>query len=130
MKGVMKMKKAIVRLGEYQRQETVYKITINKQTDKAIQLKITETIDPYRDGEDIDVYENTAWLPKSHIEIVDGFVIVPAWLTHEKNLPIIHIVCNLSQEELAEKMGLDLMRLTAKNRIDLLKQGHASIRRF
>lgn len=124
------MKQAIVRLGEYQQEETLYKITINKKTDKAIQLKITETIDSFGDGEDIEVCESTAWLPKSQIEIVAGFVLVPAWLTREKNLPVIHIVCNLSQEELAEKMGLDLMGLTARNRIDLLTQGHASIRRF
>jgi len=120
-KGTDKM--MIIKTGEVKVNDYIkYRVEFNgKETEKAIQIKITEIailIDEEMNA------ERTEWLPKSQIQIIEEFIIVPDWLARKKGLPTVSIVCKLNDEQLKEKYGIpSLTELTDADRVRLLQNG-------
>ena len=124
-KGTDKM---IIRTGEVKVSDyRKYRVEFNgKETEKAIQIKITE-IAMFIDEE--MKTERTEWLPKSQIEIIDEFIIMPKWLARKKGLPTVSIFCKLNDSQLKEKYGIpSLTELTDADRVRLLQNGDGFIR--
>ena len=113
----------IIKTGEVKVNDYIkYRVEFNgKETEKAIQIKITEIailIDEEMNA------ERTEWLPKSQIQIIEEFIIVPDWLARKKGLPTVSIVCKLNDEQLKEKYGIpSLTELTDADRVRLLQNG-------
>jgi hypothetical protein len=124
-KGIGKMR--IIKTGEVKVSDyRKYKVEIVKETEKAIQVKITE-IAMFIDEE--MKTERTEWLPKSQIEIIDEFIIMPKWLARKKGLPTVSIFCKLNDSQLKEKYGIpSLTELTAADRVKLLQNDDGFIR--
>lgn len=101
-------------------------IVAEKETEKAIQVKVTET---YLIIDEEETKIKTEWLPKSQIEIIGDFIIVPDWLARKKGLPTISIICTLNDEQLKEKYGISsLTELTDADRVKLLQNDDGFIR--
>lgn len=115
----MIIKTGEVKVSDYRKYNV--EIVAEKETEKAIQIKITETL--LIIDEEMNT-EQTEWLPKSQIEIIDEFIIVPDWLARKKGLPTVSIVCKLNDEQLKEKYGIpSLTELTDADRVRLLQNG-------
>jgi len=120
----MIIKTGEVKVSDYEKYNV--EIVAEKETEKAIQIKITET-NLIIDEEETKI--KTEWLPKSQIEIIDEFIIVPDWLARKKGLPIVGITCTLNDEQLKEKYGIpSLTELTDSDRVRLLQNGDGFIR--
>ena len=113
-----------VKVSDYEKYNV--EIVAEKETEKAIQIKITEIailID-----EEMNT-ERTEWLPKSQIEIIDEFIIMPDWLARKKELPTVSIVCSLNDKQLKEKYGIpSLTELTDADRVRLLQNGDGFVK--
>jgi hypothetical protein len=117
------VKRGEIKVGDYRKYNV--EIVAEKETEKAIQVKVTEIailIDEEMNA------ERTEWLPKSQIEIIDEFIIIPEWLARKKGLPTVSIVCKLNDEQLKEKYGITLPELTAADRVKLLQNDDGFIR--
>lgn len=117
------VKRGELKVGDYRKYAV--EIVAEKETEKAIQVKVTET---YLIIDDEETKIKTEWLPKSQIEIIDEFIIVPDWLARKKGLPTVSIVCKLNDEQLKEKYGITLPELTAADRVKLLQNDDGFIR--
>ena len=119
----MIIKTGEVKVSDYRKYNV--EIVAEKETEKAIQIKIMETL--LIIDEEMNT-EQTEWLPKSQIEIIDEFIIVPDWLARKKGLPTVSIVCKLNDEQLKEKYGIpSLTELTDADRVRLLQNGDGFI---
>lgn len=101
-----------------------YNITVEKESEKAIQVKVVETAVVI---DETEVRERTEWLPKSQIEIIGEFIVTPQWLVRKKGLPTVDIVCKLNDKQLIEKYGITLPELTDSVRVKLLQNGDGFI---
>ena len=127
------IKIGVIQVSEYRK----YRVEFSgKETEKAIQVKITETHLTIDEGEGEPKiktewlpYSQTEWLPKSQIEIIDEFIIMPKWLARKKGLPTVSIFCKLNDSQLKEKYGIpSLTELTAADRVKLLQNDDGFIR--
>jgi len=81
----------IIKLGTYEsrrNENTTYNIEITRETDKAIELKIEDTLDLFGDGLDVDTVTRHVWVPKSQIEHQeDGYLILAGWIIAKEAIP-------------------------------------------
>jgi len=114
-----------IKLGEFhQDKRNTYEISIVKETEKAIQIKIDNTVNRRRGPK---TYTSCEWLPKSQIAILGDYIAVADWLPKRKGLPAIKIVLDLNNRELKEQTGMEFTEVTASDRVKLLQKGLAHI---
>lgn len=104
---------------------TTYCSAIVKETEKAIQVETVRR----RQRPSGKVQESTYvdWLPKSQIERIGDYIVIPGWLADKKQVKSFNITCTLDGVALKEQTGLDLVKLTPAQRIELLEKGLARI---
>ena len=104
---------------------TTYVTSIIKETEKAIQVETVRR----RQRPSGKVRESTFsdWLPKSQVERIGDYLVIPRWLGNNKQVQDFDITCNLDGEALKEQTGLDLVNLTPAQWIELLEKGLARI---
>jgi hypothetical protein len=100
-----------------------YTVSIEKETEKAIQINITKK--SVRKSGRVKETTRQEWLPKSQVEIIDEYIAVADWLVGEKDLPGFKITVLVDGGELKKKTGLDLLDLSAKDRVGLIEKGLA-----
>ena len=104
---------------------TTYCSAIVKETEKAIQVETVRR----RQRPSGKVRESTFsdWLPKSQIERIGDYIVIPGWLADKKQVQDFDITCTLDGVALKEQTGLDLVKLTPAQWIELLEKGLARI---
>ena len=118
------VKRGEVKVSDYRKY--ALELVAEKETEKAIQIKITET---YRIIDEEETKIKTEWLPKSQIEIIEEFISIPEWLARKKGLPTVSIVCTLNDFQLKEKYEIpSLTELTDADRVRLLQNGDGFIK--
>ncbi len=117
--------RVFIQLGQQGEGRKTYNISIEKETEKAIQVAIEETT--HRKNGKTRVITFHEWLPKSQIAVLGDYIAVADWLPKEKGIPAVEVILDVSNRELKEQTGLDLLEVTASDRLALVKKGLAHI---
>ncbi len=104
---------------------TTYVTSIVAETEKAIQVETGRR--RQRPSGKVRESTYTDWLPKSQIERIGDYVVLPRWLADKKQVADFDITCTLDGNALKEQTGLDLVKLTPAQSIELLEKGLARI---
>lgn len=114
-----------IKLGKFkQSKRNTYHFSIERETKKAVQIKIEKTVNRYKGSK---TYTSHEWLPKSQIAVLGDYIAIADWLPKKKGIPTIEIILDLNNHELKEQTGLDFLKVTASDLLKLEQKGLAHI---
>ena len=121
----------ILGLNDYENDDTTLsyeKITIEKETEKAIKIKTESYLNFKKDGEIESknngmLTESEDWIPKSQINIFDNyFISIPDWLRNKIDVKIHRLITNRKNEELKEINDVVLVEDFYNARIESIEE--------